>query len=186
MADIQRIHRFEISLDVTIGNDVPRDALAICRRNDLIVDVREILDIMDNLSLLCEITTNDIPRDKRTRIAYVRIVIRGNAAAINRDFPLFLRVKRFLPARHRIINFQHLIASKTFLLSNALPPLMHALFRQQVFLQVQRPFSQAHESGSSCRYASPHQDPAAYRDRGRHRVHLLSHLCGQSAPPAHA
>ena len=104
---IQFIHGFEISLDIAPGNITPGNTLFISRIDDLIINIRKILDVVNLIALLRKITADDIPGHERTGIADMRMVVWRNSAAIDADLALFKRLERLLLTGHRIIDFKH-------------------------------------------------------------------------------
>ena len=74
MADVQRIHRLEIGLDPAVGDVLPRHAFLVGRIDDLVVDIREVLDVVDLVALLGEVASDDVPGHEGACIADVRVV----------------------------------------------------------------------------------------------------------------
>ena len=106
-ADVERVHAFEISRDIFFGNVFPCDAQFICSVDNFVVNVGEILNVANFIAALCKKTANDIPRDKRAGVAYVRRIVRRHSAAINADLAFFLRLENFFRPAHRVVNFNH-------------------------------------------------------------------------------
>ena len=109
MADVQRIHRLEIGLDVAVGDVLPRHAFLVGRIDDLVVDIREVLDVVDLVALLGEVAADDVPGHEGACIADVRVVVRRDAAAVDADLTLLERLELLLTASHRIVDFKHVL-----------------------------------------------------------------------------
>ena len=87
--DIERIHSLEIGINVAAGNVAPLYAFFIGGADNLVIHIREILDITHLVTLMCQIPADYIPGHKRTGIADMRMVVRRNAAAVDAGLPLF-------------------------------------------------------------------------------------------------
>ena len=109
MADVQRIHRLEIGLDVAVGDVLPRHAFLVGRIDDLVVDIREVLDVVDLVALLGKVAADDVPGHEGACIADVRVVVRRDAAAVDADLALLERLELLLAAGHRIVDFKHVL-----------------------------------------------------------------------------
>ena len=151
MADVQCIHRLEVRLDVAVRDVLPGHALFVGRIDDLVVDIREVLDVVDLVALLGKVAADDVPGHEGARIADVRVVVRRDAAAVDADLARLERLELLLAASHRVVDFKHVlyppISSRAHRLSSPVPG-----------------------SGASCTRASPRPDPAACRDRDRRRA----------------
>ena len=113
--DVQTVHHIKIRLDISIGNLAPRNFFVIGGGDYLVVNVGEVLNVFDGETFFCKHAANDIPRDERTRIADVRLVVRRHAAAINAHFSFFERMKFFFLPRQCVVNSQHKRHSYFFL-----------------------------------------------------------------------
>ena len=87
--DIERIHSLEIGINIAAGNVAPLYTFLIGRADNLVVHIREILDITHLVPLMRQITADYIPGHKRTGIADMRMVVRRNAAAVDAGLTLF-------------------------------------------------------------------------------------------------
>ena len=104
---VQRVHRGEIRIDVTVGDLFPRHTLAVCGIDDLVVHIGKVLNVTHAIAFACKIATNDIPCDKRARVANVWVVVRRHTAAVDADLALPERMKLLFLSRHCIIHSKH-------------------------------------------------------------------------------
>ena len=102
MLNIQLIHGLKVALDVAVGDYLPADPLCICRLDDFIIHISEILDVLYFKATLPEIAFDDIPGHKRTGIADMRVIVWRNAADIHAHLARLLRHKFFSSLRWRI------------------------------------------------------------------------------------
>ena len=105
---VERVDRLEVFRDVVIGEFLPRLARLLCTADDLVVDVREVLHVAHGVALLLQIAAHDIPCDKGTRVADMRVVVRRHAAAIDARLARLKGLELLFLARQRIVNPQHL------------------------------------------------------------------------------
>src|SRR5688572_19304895 len=87
------------------------DAHALLRRliNDPVVDVCQIKNVRDFVTLELQITTQDVAKNERPEIADVRKIPNGRPADIHPHFAFFLRVKFFLLTRQCIKESEHIL-----------------------------------------------------------------------------
>ena len=115
-ADVELVHDVEVRCDIAVGNGIPRDAFAVGSVDDLIVDVGEVLDVRDFIAQVFQIALDDVPRDERTGIAHVGMVVRRNAADIHLDLARRNGHEDFFFTGQCIIYFQfsHTVTSLKF------------------------------------------------------------------------
>ena len=132
--DIQLVHHAKICVNILIRNVFPCDAALVRRADNLVVHVREILDIAHLIAALRKEPPDHIPSHKRSRVADMRIVVRRDAADVNADLARFQRRKNLLLPRHRVVNLDFPC---------------HSYFLHLIFQNVDNPVAQC---GASVRH----------------------------------
>ena len=98
----------KVFLDETLPQLLDGDALFVGAADHLIVDIREILNVLDLVALVLQIAAQRVEHDERARIADVEIVVDRRAAAVNAHLARLDGLELFFPARLRVINLHHL------------------------------------------------------------------------------
>ena len=103
------IHYFEIAVDITICNSIPRYAFTIGCIDDFVIHISKVLYICYFIAYMFHIATNYVPSYKWTCIANVRMVIWCNTTYVHLCLTWCYRVEHLFLARHSIINcnFSH-------------------------------------------------------------------------------
>ena len=82
-AHVQAVGIFPVLFDVLLGNGLVVRPLFVGAFDDLVIDVREVLDEGDFVSAVLEVTAEDVEHAERAGIADVDVVIHGGAAAVD-------------------------------------------------------------------------------------------------------
>ena len=83
--DVQRVHRMEVVADEFFDQLVLGDAGLLCPLDYLVVDIREVLDMTNLVSLVLEITPKGVKDHVAERVPDVGGGIRGHSAHVHLD-----------------------------------------------------------------------------------------------------
>ena len=104
--NIQAVHYVEVGPDVPVCQLMPGDPFLRGSVDNLVIDIREILDMLDRQSLPLKVSVNDIPYDEGAGITDVRMIVGSDTADIDFDLARLGRNKGFLFFGQCIIDFQ--------------------------------------------------------------------------------
>ena len=106
--DAQRVRVGVVFLDEAVAQLLDGDALLVGAADHLVVDIREVLDVLDLVALVFQIAAQRVEHDERARVADVEIVVDRRAAAVNAHLARLDGLEFLLAARLRIIDLHHL------------------------------------------------------------------------------
>ena len=90
---IQLVHSLKIALNITLADNGAIHPLGISSLDNLVIHISKILNMLNLKALFAEISLDNIPGYKRTSIANMRVIIRGNTADIHPYLAWLLRYK---------------------------------------------------------------------------------------------
>ena len=88
------IHAFHVLLalcDIALGNDGRINAFFICGFDDLVIDIREVGDIIDFISLMLKVSADCVKDDHRPCVADMNQVVNCRSAYIHADLSGYKR-----------------------------------------------------------------------------------------------
>ncbi|MPM52854.1 hypothetical protein SDC9_99618 [bioreactor metagenome] len=102
---IEFVYRLKIGIYITATDVTPRYSFFIGSVNYFIINIRKILHMGYFITFMLQKAVNNIPGDKRTCIADMRMIVRGYTANIDAGFTWHNRHKFFFLLGQSIINF---------------------------------------------------------------------------------
>ena len=82
-ADVQAFHVLPALLDISLRDDIRRHALIDGCLDDLVVDIREIGNIVDLVTLVLKIPADGVEDDHGSRVSDMNEVVNGRAADVH-------------------------------------------------------------------------------------------------------
>jgi hypothetical protein len=101
--DAQVGHGLQKSVSVSAGHLGRLDALLVRRLDDLVVDVRDVLDEADIVAAVLEVAADHVEAQECARVADVDVVVDGRAAHVHEGLALLARDEVLFGADHRVV-----------------------------------------------------------------------------------
>ena len=109
-ADVHAFHVLLAFCDVSLRNDIRRHALLDGRLDDLVVDVREIGNIVDLIAFMFKIPADGVEDDHGSRVSDMNEVVNGRAADVHAYFAGLDRDKFFFVHGECIEDFHGILS----------------------------------------------------------------------------
>ena len=110
---VQRVHLLQVDAVVALGELGDRDAQLARLAHHVVVDVRDVLDVVHVVGLELEVAADRVEGHERQRVAEVAHVVGGDAADVHPHDAGLDRLERILAARHRVEDLEQRRPSPT-------------------------------------------------------------------------